>query len=232
MAHRGEPVGHRENTLPAITAAISAGADIVEIDIKTTADGEVVVLHDDSLQRLWHDPRMITEVALCELRAIGDHDHQIPLLAEALELIGGSDSAVLIDMDNRRWATPGLAVVTDCLTAGKITADQVLWCGRPDSLAVVRAGDPGARIVFSWDESDGNGALPPESMITELSPECFNPHWPMVDKLVIDWAAELGLAISCWTVDDAELMRRLLALGLDAITTNRIQTLQQVRHEQ
>lgn len=232
VAHRGDPVNHRENTLPAVASAVAAGADIVEIDIKTTADGEVVVLHDDSLQRLWHDSRMITDVLHGELRTIGDHDHQIPLLAETLELIGSSDSALLIDMDSPRWAAPGLAVVTDCLTAGKITADQVLWCGRPDSLALIRSSDPEARIIFSWDESDADGDLPPDSMINELSPECFNPHWPMIDKKVIDWAAELGLAISCWTVDDAELMRRLLVLGLDAMTTNHIHTLQRVRHEQ
>lgn len=230
VAHRGDPVHHRENTLPAVESALAAGADVVEVDIKTTADGQVVVLHDESLQRLWHDPRMITEIDHRELASIGDHDQRIPSLAETLELIGRSEAALLIDMDSPGWAVPGLAVVRKCLATGTIDAEQVLWCGRPDPLAIIRSGDPEARIILSWDESDADGALPPESVITELAPEAFNPHWPMINKAVVDWSAGLGLAISCWTVDDAELMRQLLELGLDAITTNRIRTLQELRH--
>jgi glycerophosphoryl diester phosphodiesterase len=46
IAHRGEPVGHRENTLPAFAAAVALGADMVEIDLRRTRDGAIVVLHD------------------------------------------------------------------------------------------------------------------------------------------------------------------------------------------
>jgi glycerophosphoryl diester phosphodiesterase len=56
IAHRGEPVGHRENTLAAVTAAVALGADLVEIDVQVTADGAVVLLHDDTLERLWDVP--------------------------------------------------------------------------------------------------------------------------------------------------------------------------------
>ena len=53
IAHRGEPVGHRENTLGAFAAALGLGADWVEIDLRRTRDGEIVVLHDQTLERLW-----------------------------------------------------------------------------------------------------------------------------------------------------------------------------------
>ena len=53
IAHRGEPVGHRENTLPAFEAAVALGADMVEIDLRRTRDGAIVVLHDQTLERLW-----------------------------------------------------------------------------------------------------------------------------------------------------------------------------------
>jgi glycerophosphoryl diester phosphodiesterase len=231
VAHRGDPSHHRENTLPSIDAAIAAGADVVEIDIKTTADAAVVVLHDDTLERLWGDPRPITGIGTTELDRIGDDDHRIPLLSEVLEHIGRSSAALLIDMDHPAWAEPGLAVVGESLAAGTIAPDQVLWCGRPDSLKIIRDADPSARIVFSWDESDADGRLPAESMINELSPEAFNPHWPMINDAVIDWAADHGLAITCWTVDDPELMRHLLDLGIDGITTNRIHQLQELRRD-
>lgn len=229
VAHRGDPVNHWENTLPGIASALAAGAEVVEIDIKTTADGEVVLLHDNTLQRLWDDPRLITDVTRQELDSLGDHDHQIPLLADTLELIGRTDSALLIDMNSPRWAVPGLEVVRDCLAAKKIGPDQVLWCGGLDSLAIIRSGDPEARILFTWDESNGDGELPSESMINDLGPESFNPHWPMINEAVIDWAAGLGLAVTCWTVDDPDQMGRLIDLGVDAITTNYIHRLQELR---
>lgn len=231
IAHRGDPSNHRENTLPGIASALAAGAEVVEIDIKTTADGDVVLLHDDTLERLWGDPRLITDVHADDLPRLGDGDHRIPLLADALRLIGRSSAALLIDMDHPRWAAPGLAVVRDAVSSGAITQQQIIWCGRPDSLTIIRETAPEARIIFSWDESDGDGGLPPQSMITDLSPEAFNPHWPMINDAVVDWAAGLGLAVSCWTVDDPELMKDLLGRGVDAMITNRIHQLQELRHD-
>jgi glycerophosphoryl diester phosphodiesterase len=52
IAHRGDPIAERENTLPAFEAAVLAGADMVELDLRRTADGEIVVLHDATLSRL------------------------------------------------------------------------------------------------------------------------------------------------------------------------------------
>ncbi len=52
IAYRGEPVRHVENTLAAISAAIAAGADMVEIDVRLTADGVPVLLHDEALLRI------------------------------------------------------------------------------------------------------------------------------------------------------------------------------------
>lgn len=231
IAHRGDPLSHTENTLPGIASALAAGADLVEIDIKITADGQVVVLHDDTLERLWGKYRMITELSSGELAAIGTGERRIPLLAEVLELVGSTDAAVLIDMDHPRWALPGHEVVREALARKSISAEQVVWCGRPDSLEIIRCADPQARIVFSWDESNGSGTLPPDSVITELSPEAFNPHWPMINEAVIDWAAGLGLAVSCWTVDDPDLMKSLLGQGVDAMITNRIRLLQEVRDD-
>jgi glycerophosphoryl diester phosphodiesterase len=225
-------VAHWENTLPGIASALTAGADLVEIDIKTTADGEVVLLHDDTLQRLWGDPRTITDVRSAELATIGDDDHRIPLLDQILDVIGRSGAALLIDMDDRRWAAPGLAVVSEAVGASRIRADQICWCGRPDSLSIIRDADPDARIFFSWDESDGSGGLPAESLISDLAPEVFNPHWPMITDATIAWAAALGLSLSCWTVDDPELMRNLLDRELDAMITNRIGLLQELRRDQ
>ncbi len=68
IAHRGEPVGHRENTLPAFAAAVALGADMVEIDLRRTRDGAIVVLHDQTLERLWGLEASVGDVDLAEVR--------------------------------------------------------------------------------------------------------------------------------------------------------------------
>ena len=60
IAHRGEPFGCRENTLPAFEAAVSLRADMVEIDVRRTADGAVAVVHDPTLDRLWGIDRLVS----------------------------------------------------------------------------------------------------------------------------------------------------------------------------
>ena len=71
IAHRGEPVGHRENTLPAFAAAVALGADMVEIDLRRTRDGAIVVLHDQTLERLWGLEASVGDVDLAEVATLG-----------------------------------------------------------------------------------------------------------------------------------------------------------------
>lgn len=222
IAHRGDPLAHHENTLAGVASALRAGADLVEIDVKTTGDGTVVLLHDDSLQRLWGldiDIRVATEAELdARVRPRGG----TPTLREGLALVGGSGRGLLVDMDAVEWAEPAVRVVQDAVADGLLGAADVAWCGRPDALYVVRALDPDARIVLSWDEGNGGGGPPPESVVEALTPEAFNPHWSMITPAVVEWARERGMATSCWTVDDPRLMAELLALGVDGMITNRI----------
>jgi glycerophosphoryl diester phosphodiesterase len=229
VAHRGEPVGHRENTLPGFRTALELGADIIETDVKVTADGEVVLLHDLTLHRLWQMPQRITALDHDQLAAISTGGERIPTLAEALELVGPAGAALLIDMDAPDWAMPSLETVRQAIGSGMITPDQAIWCGRYEALAAIRGADPQARIILSWDESDGHGQLPPDAMIEELAPEAFNPHWPMLDDRLLGWIDERGLASCCWTVDDDTVMRQLLDRGITAMITNRIGRLQELR---
>jgi glycerophosphoryl diester phosphodiesterase len=232
VAHRGEPVGNRENTLPAIVAAIRAGADMVETDVKVTADGEVVLLHDDTLDRLWGRPWRIRETRADTLTQLADdHRHTVPTLREALALISATGVSLLIDLDGPDWAGPSVQVVHAAIDAGWVAADEVVWCGRPDALTQVRTADPNARIVLSWDERTAGGDLPTDQVLANLQPEAFNPHWPMLTDDAFGWARDRGLRVSCWTVDDEQTMRRLCSAGVDAMISNRIHALRKVIDE-
>lgn len=229
VAHRGEPVGFRENTVAAVRAAIEAGADLVEIDVKTTADGVSVVLHDDSLTRLWGVEREVRQMTAAEVADVGDGSvaGRIPALEEVLGLFGGTACAVMVDMDSGEWATAARYAVQRAVDAGHLRSSQVVWCGDVAGLREVRDADPAARVFLSWGEQARQG-FPSDELVAALAPEAFNPHWELLDAGGRGWAREHGLPLSCWTVDDPTLMARLVDGGVEAVISNRIHDLLKV----
>jgi glycerophosphoryl diester phosphodiesterase len=70
IAHRGEHLAHPENTLPAIQAAIDAGADYVELDVRTTADGRLVLMHDGKVDRTTNGTGGVRQLTFDQIRAL------------------------------------------------------------------------------------------------------------------------------------------------------------------
>ena len=90
IAHRGDPRRHTENTLASFDSAVRAGADMVELDLRCTRDGAIVVLHDQTLNRLWGDHRAVADLDLAEVQSLGPNrstDQRIPTLAELLAAV-------------------------------------------------------------------------------------------------------------------------------------------------
>lgn len=97
IAHRGEHLHHPENTLPAFQAAIDAGADFFELDVRTTLDGKFVILHDSKLDRTTNGTGDVAKHTFGEIRALDAGEKfsaqfagtKVPTFDEALELARG-----------------------------------------------------------------------------------------------------------------------------------------------
>src|SRR5690606_12885318 len=101
ISHRTNMGSMPENSLAGIAAALRDGADGVEIDVRATADGVPVLLHDATLERTAADPREVSALTLDELRAVrvlpagGVEGERVPTLAEALAAVGGRTVLVI-----------------------------------------------------------------------------------------------------------------------------------------
>ncbi|GAA4141740.1 glycerophosphodiester phosphodiesterase [Leifsonia shinshuensis] len=221
-AHRGDSSVFRENTLPAVRSAIAKGAEIVEIDVRLTADGEVVVLHDPTLERLWGDPRGIHEVRAAELAAFGGPDERPPLLADVLPLFDGGESRLVIDMDDARFAAPAHAVASAFAAA---TSTSVDWCGDLDGMRVLRALDASARIWLPWRML----RVPTTAELAELDPVTVNVPFRIAGEAFVRGVHDLGLTVTAWTVDEPADLACALDAGVDTITTNRLDRLLTMR---
>ncbi|WP_306044153.1 glycerophosphodiester phosphodiesterase, partial [Streptomyces acidiscabies] len=119
VAHRGDPYRFRENTLDSLRSALSRGADAVEIDVRLTRDGVPVLLHDETLSRLWGVDRPLGSLSAAEVR--GMTEGGVPTLVEALAAT--EDTRVMVDLPGTRDVRVARRVVDAVREAG--AADRV-----------------------------------------------------------------------------------------------------------
>jgi len=213
IAHRGDPVAERENTVAAFAAAVRQGADMLELDLRRTRDGEIVVLHDATLARLWGDARGVSEMELAQVRQLGEGDQRIPTFAEVL---GQFDVPLMVDL-NAETVEGALGEVRH---AGAL-ARALFVTGNVGALRWLRSQEPEARIGLTWVEAEP----PTADLLAELEAEYWNPMFRLVTPESVAAVHDLGLKVSTWTVDKPRHMARVVAAGVDAIVSNQIRDL-------
>jgi glycerophosphoryl diester phosphodiesterase len=99
IAHRGLAPGYPENTLAAFRAAIGLGAEVLEVDLRGTRDGEVVILHDETLERTTNGRGKVMDMPLAELKQLdAGKGERIPTYDEVLQLVSGTGINLLLDI--------------------------------------------------------------------------------------------------------------------------------------
>ena len=222
-AHRGDSSRFRENTITAIESAIENGADFVEIDIRQSKDGEVIVLHDRSLERLWGYPIDAFELTLLEIESLGFADYRIPTLKQIVNLFHDSSSRLLIDMDTADHALAAYKVVAN----SGISHSQIMWCGDLSAMKIIREQSAEAEIWLPWNET----AMVDEALVAEIKPTFVNSHFSFWSADKVQKVHALGIKAAAWTIDDAPTMRWAAAIGIDSITTNQLDLIKKISKE-
>ncbi|WP_329002227.1 glycerophosphodiester phosphodiesterase family protein [Kribbella sp. NBC_00709] len=220
-AHRGDVERHRENTMPAVRSAVDAGADFVEVDVRMTRDGRVVLLHDETLERLWGLDRQVSELDWADVAALGEGEQRIPLLADVLTVVAGTSSTLLIEVP------PEIAGAAVRVVLDSGSGARVAWCGYLEAMTAVRGIDPEASVWLPWDRRD----VPQAELLASLRPEFVNSEYLVLSAELVDAVHRAGIGVACWTVDDEDDLRWVFALGVDAVTTNRLSTFRKVAAE-
>ncbi|MFF8865806.1 glycerophosphodiester phosphodiesterase [Streptomyces sp. NPDC015139] len=219
VAHRGDPYRFRENTIPSLRSALDQGADAVEVDVRLTRDGVPVLLHDATLERLWRHDRPLLALSAEEVRGLTAGG--VPTLAEALAATG--DSRMMLDLCGRVDRRIADRVVDVVRQTG--AQDRVYYCAGAEAMLAVRAADPGAEIALTWTSL----APPRAAVLDAVRPRWLNYRFSLVNRELAARVHRGGRLLSVWTPDTRRAMRRLLDLGVDSITTNRIDALEALR---
>lgn len=233
LAHRGLVTadaaadGVAENSFAAVAAAHAAGAEIVESDCHLTADGVVVLFHDDDLRRVTGDPRRVDEVTARELDELMAPRGGLITLAQALEAF--PDLRFNLDVKSEAVAEPVGRLVAEhadrVLVASFSDARRRRALAEADHLGAARpAASAGTRTVALVLLAASLGLRPLVGRLLRgvdalQVPERQGPI-QVITRRFVDAVHHHGVEVHVWTVDDAADMTRLVGLGVDGIVTD------------
>lgn len=230
IAHRGESHDAPENTLGAIRLAWERGARAVEIDVRLTADGEVVVIHDADLRRVGRSRLTVSGSTAAVLRRaeVGSWKHRrwagerVPMLAEVLATVP-KGARLFVEIKTGPEILPALVRV---MADGALAPRQVLFMSfDPATMRAVAQALPRheacllltARQLFGGEGVAG--AIEAARALGCVSLDVQRHR--RLDRTVIDAVHAANMRLYTWTVNRLSTARRLAAAGIDGITTDR-----------
>ncbi len=207
IGHRGASAVAPENTIAAFAAAIDAGADGIEFDVRLSRDGVPVVIHDETLYRTSGVRRRVADLSANEL-----NQFDVPSLAQVFELFAPNNLVLYLEMKE-------VAVAQECcrLIEQSGFKDRVIFeCFEHSALQTVKSIDPTFRIAPLFQ--------PPATFILKralaVDANEIALHHRLTNKRLIQKARDAGLKVVTWTVDDPAWIERAREFGVHALITN------------
>ncbi|MCR5099929.1 MAG: hypothetical protein K6B41_01085, partial [Butyrivibrio sp.] len=223
IAHRGYCGEYPENTMASFNGALDIGADFIETDVQMTADGVLVLYHDDTLTRITGDEGAIADYTYEELlqKDFGSWfdtsfaGEKIPKLEELLELIAGTeDTRIYLELKDIGDVDGFTQKCYDEVSAAGLL-DRVIFASfNYDYMMEIKNIDSNAKILYNTIE--GRDDLP----VTNPA-DYYGLYLETVTAATIDSIHEAGSQAYIWTVDDPYQMQSLIEMGADGICTNK-----------
>lgn len=250
VVHRGGAALWPENSLAAVRNALALGARILEFDVHLTADGEVAVIHDATLDRTTNGSGPVVAHTAADLRRLRLKDPEgtltdewVPTMGEVLAVAAPAGISLLVEIKTpgpavayqRRGARvvavpgpryPGLEQkVMRALAAAGFAGRAIVMAFNPAVLEEVRALAPAQPTALLVDrhhlEAAGAPAVEAVACAARVPTNFLGLHHTLCDAEVVAAARAAGIALGVFTVNEESAMRRLAALGVDVIISDR-----------
>lgn len=223
-AHRGASGYAPENTIPAFELALEQGAEAFELDVQLTRDDQVVVIHDETLERTTNGTGWVADHSLEDLRRLdASYGHEkfagtpMPTLEEVFALVKDTTTRLNLELKNSRMAYKGLEERVLGLIQGHDMADRVI---------ISTFNHYSLRHLVALGATQPLGALyseplwKPWAYATRLGATALHPSMAATRRKIIDKSHEHGLAVHVWTVNEPDDLKKMIRLGVDAVITN------------
>lgn len=216
LGHRGASGTMPENTLPAFDQALQAGAVGSEFDVRLSADGVPMVIHDDRVERTTDGTGCVAELMAAELQAFDAGGGAfIPSLDDVFHTFGPR-MLYNIEIKDDNWRDRGTeAAVADLIESYRLESQVLVSSFYP--LTLIRARRHMTRSI-RLGFLHGKRRNRPLALLLPVT--AVHPHFSLVDERYMDWARRRDYLVNVWTVDNPAEAQRLAALGVHSIISN------------
>ena len=234
-AHRGGAALWPENSLLAFRSALALGVDALELDLHLTADGEVVVLHDPSLDRTSTGTGAVRDLKLADLAAVRLKTREgavtaerVPTFAQVLDLVAPTSAELLpeIKVDANRQRYEGIEEkVLALIRARGLLSRTTIQAFQVETIRRLRELEPKARtmLLVARGDVERDRARPAEAVrrARELGATDLGMNHRLIDTDVMSAARAAGIRVAAWTPNEEADIRRMVDLGVDMVMSDR-----------
>ncbi len=198
---------------------------MIEMDVQLTRDDQLVVIHDSDLDRTTTGHGPVRAHDLATLRSLdagrwfapGFAGERVMSLEGVLSLISGRARLnIEIKAPAPDW-DPVVRQLIVMLRRHQIIASTVISCFEPEALALLRRHASDANIGILWQHKDFAAAW---RWAQDLAAVSIHPYWPLISEAVVQVAHARGLQVLAWTVNEVDVMLRLLQMRVDGLISD------------
>ncbi|MGQ9459729.1 MAG: glycerophosphodiester phosphodiesterase [Candidatus Bathyarchaeaceae archaeon] len=213
IAHRGASAYEPENTLRSVKKAQDLGADMIEVDVRTSKDDHIVVMHDETVDRTTNGKGYIKDMTLKELKKLdAGLGERIPTLQEVAQLIRGKAQLVV------EIKVPGIEKkVLQILKENELERQTLITSFYHPVLRRVKELNPNMRagVIIA------SRPMKPAQLALDANSNALFPRYVYVDSEMVEEAHKHDLAVYPWTIDILSEVEPLIKMGVDGIVTNK-----------
>ena len=223
IAHRGVSGLELENTCAAFVAAGNRSYFGIETDVHVTADGEFIIIHDDSTARVGMEAMTVEETDFAVLRELQLKekdgtircDLRLPTLEEYLSVCKRYEKEAVLELKNPMAQEAVQGIVAECASVyGLEHVTFIAFCFQ--NLLYVKEVAKDAKTQYLLAEEIKEEHI--QKMVDNGID--LDTHYKALSKELIDELHRRGIVVNCWTVDDPEIAEKLVSWGVDQITSN------------
>ena len=223
-AHRGDSAHAPENTIPAFEKAIENGADVIELDVRQTQDGEIVIMHDENIKRTCGVNKKVGKITYDELLTYNaaenykgknkkDYDFvPVPTLREAIETVG-DQAEMNIELKPAKTDTDLVEQVVEILHEYDYVDNCVVTSPSYKTLQKVKELDPDITTVYVMSVAMGD-------FYKLDAADAFSVKARFINNEMIKQAHDNGKEVYAWTIDTRDSLENMMLLNVDSIITN------------
>jgi len=227
FAHRGYSAKAPENTMAAFELALEFDADGIELDIHLTKDGEIVVIHDDTLDRTTNGTGLVSTYTMSELKAFDAGawfspefaGEQIPTLRRVLDLTKGTDTLLNIEIKTGLGFEQLNEKLIPLLDKYDCWERTIISSFNHYALAHLISLKPQARTAILYSA----GLVNPWVYAKSIGATALHPYHRTVIPEIVTAAQQNGMMVNVWTVDKEEDVERMKVCRVDSVITNQVE---------